>query len=404
MATKTSLRPSPEARLVLGIANEIIHGASTQEINKYISNDKLDWEKVKQILEYHEISSLAYLILKDYSSAAPPYIIQWLNEKYSACRYYLAGYWDEFWKISGNLQKENIDILPIKGLALLSDVYKPEQARQMRDLDIICKKQDVERSEGVLTALGYQKDLKGYSESYWRNNSCHLIFSKTGAEQRSIFTVELHWSLGVTGYDRNIPARLWDNIRNLSVNGRSIKVLSAEDTFLGLCIHYRRFGRRFSLKNICDIALLLEKYDATLDREYIFSEIKRCQLNSLVYFILRQIELSVGSSCANKMINRLVVSSLRKSIISRFIKNNMFLLPRNPASSFDFFKSMCMKSQILLYDSFRESVKYAFNIPIEVFAQVVGLPPYSDKTKKIYKFRFVFYLLTAAKLLIKRRV
>jgi len=403
MTTKISLKADLEIRLVLEIANEIVYGVSSQEIGKCISIHKPDWYKVRRILEYYEIAPSAYPVLKHYSSLLPSQAAQWLNNKYSDCRHYLLCYWDEFLKIVDALQKENIDILPIKGLALLFDVYKPDQAREMRDLDIICKKQDVNRAESILYNLGYQKELMGYSDSYWRNKSCHLIFSKQSIDPGLIFTVELHWSLGVTGYDRDVPRNLWDNIRDLNINGRVLKVLSAEDTFLGLCIHYRRFGRRFSLKNLCDIALLLEKYNYNFNWDYVISEIQKGQLNSLVFFILKQIELTMGTAKINGIINKLVLSKTRKLIINRFIKRNVFLFPKDLIGTFDFFKLLCLKSQILLYDTFKEPLKYAIDMPIEVFAQIDNLSPYSKKTKIIYKFRMFVYLLAALKLLIKKQ-
>ena len=96
-----------------------------------------------------------------YSSIIPENIIQWLKATYSDSVYCLTRYWREFFKIIERSEINNISLVPIKGIALLSNIYAIKQARPMRDIDIICQKKDIGSMENVLIDLGYKKELKG---------------------------------------------------------------------------------------------------------------------------------------------------------------------------------------------------------------------------------------------------
>ena len=346
----------------------------------------IHWQRAKDLIIYHDLTPFAYLALKDFDSFLPGDLREFLENNYYCAVVRCQHLWGEFLRISSVFERAGITLVPIKGLALLADIYTQMPIRPMTDIDLLVKEADLPRAEALFCdlELGYRKEMYGLKEEYWRKSQCHIAFYKK--EEEKLPFVELHWALDFKRKKRNILPEIWARIREIDADGAKIKLLSPEDTLFSLALHNRRLGRTLSLKNAYDIILLLDKYNRGFDWGYVLETSRIHDMRSSVYFILYQAKLLAETNIPEYVWKGLRLTAYKRSTIRNFIEKNTFL-PKNLQN-----KNLYLKSHFLLYDNLQEPIKYILNIPLEQFAKFYGMNTYDEKTLLVYKRRF-FYIL-----------
>src|SRR3989338_10575349 len=121
----------------------------------------------------------------------------------------------EFNVINNAFRTANIPMVPIKGVALLYEIDKYAEKRQMCDIDILIKKENFSKSKEILSGLGYKIFASGFSENYYINQYHHL-------PMRNKYMVEIHWNLSPPRPTEIILPELWQRVRDFKRNEDSI--------------------------------------------------------------------------------------------------------------------------------------------------------------------------------------
>lgn len=381
----------PEARLVLLIAKWIVYNDSVSEIKDLLVRGGLEWKKIKELLLFHELFPLSYLCLKEDASLLPDEEMESMRKSYYFCSAYTAYLWQEFIQIARIFNKENIELAPLKGIGFLVDNLYADKAylRPMVDIDILIKKDRLPLAVAALESLGYEKSLFGIKEDYWINKNYHLSFLKKRAGL--MCNVEAHWELDYKR-DRSVLPYLWGRVKKGRAEDENICMLSPEDTLFSLALHQRRFGKMLSLKNACDVALLLNKYKTEFDWGYILKVAGITRMLTTLYCAFRQADLLFGIKIPPFALKALKTPLYKKRLIQWFIAKNTFGSCQALSSKRSCLSALYLKSHFLVYDNLREPIWAVLNIPLEQFAKFYGLPPYAKSTIFNYKFRY-FYIL-----------
>jgi hypothetical protein len=357
------------------------------DIVSSLAGKTVDWERFKDLIGYHEISPFAYLVFKPYQSLLPDQVNKflfnnyWYSLKNNLCKE------REYNIIYRAFIKNGIRIVPIKGVALIKDVYSDCPVRPMGDIDALIERSDYDASARVLKDIGYEKDLEGLNENYWLNEQCHVVFYKKTGIPYSV-RLELHFRLDFKRNNKEIFPSVWGRTRNIGSVATNTLLLSPEDTVFSLALHQRRFGKMFCLKYALDTALIMNRYKDTFDWDYVISTCRDYRLFSCLYFLFLQANLLLDGSAVIKEAEKLRVPVYKKAIMRRFVLENIGSVPLNKRIKVNY-----LKSHFLLYDSYGEPALYILNIPLEQFAKYYGMDTYSTKTKLLYRLRFLYFLI-----------
>ncbi len=391
--TKMLQKNQPEAELVLAIAKDLVYNQKNNTW-AFLQNKKIDWSRFKDILSYHRLAPFAYLSFKEHISFLPEDLSRILKATYYHCVAHISRLQRKFLWLQGAFRERNVLLLPIKGIALLDDLYLNYPARSSADMDILVKEEDLDKAVKILEDLGYRKNLEGFKESYWRKKQYHFVFQEKEPKGFSPI-IELHWDLDYRRYRRQLLPECFKRLREGLMQNSQVKLLSPEDTFIALALHQRRFGAALSLRDVCDMAILLNKYVSGFDWDYVLREIKKARICSTIFFAISQIRLFFKISIPENVWRGLNLSGAKKKIIQRFIKKNTFSSCHEVES-----KNLYLKVHFLLYDNFWEPVDYILNIPQEQFAKFYNLEPYAKKTCFYYRHRlFYIFLRSIAKII-----
>ena len=150
------------------------------------------------------------------------------------------------------------DPMPFKGPTLAVLVYGSLSLRQYEDLDILVRRQEVERARKALLSLGYSP-VSPYNESQRvsiRRSGHHEQFVNPATHS----TIELHWSLNNRALSRDsFEHQWWENRQSVSIGGLELHTLGVEQMLLYLCMHGGKhsWGR---LSWLCDFQRALRAY------------------------------------------------------------------------------------------------------------------------------------------------
>lgn len=369
-----------EARLVLNIAQKAAGDAAGQlpganelkEVNQPV---------LSRLLAYHEFGPFAYSELMRSSRNLPGGMMDSLKAQHYFTLLQNACFREEFLRLAGIFSAAGLIVLPIKGLALLGQVYEAASPRIMVDMDVLVEEEALDRAAAILLENGYDINLHKGSLSYWRKKNCNIPFKN---KERG-WSVELHFSLDIKRSGRDILPGIWQRLKTQELNGENIKTLSPEDTLFSLVLHQRRFGKRLCLKNTLDTALLIKQYRDSLDWDYVLRQAHAEGMRSAVYFALLQAALLLNSRLPGEVWKGLRVPFLSSSLMRRIIKRDTFSTLSSGKA-----KYLCLKCHFLLYDDLRIPFRHLFGITREEFAKFYGLPIYAPGTERLYRARFIY--------------
>jgi len=373
-------RLSIETKLILEILKSNL-GTKHSLLTDFDEPGKINWVLFKRLLLYHELAPFTYSYFKSSSLAFPNELMSFLKSYYHLAIFQNEFFQNEFLKINSIFTQEGIYILPIKGLALLRDTYVQIPERPMVDMDVLVQEHKLDRAEQLLTKLGYKKYLKAGNEYYWRHKNCDIPFKKE--DKKGL--LELHFALDLKRYNRYILPHLWNRLRSIESDNNKINLLSPEDTLFSLALHQRRFGKRLSLKNVLDVALLINKYKDNFDWDYVLKEAKSGKMCNTIFFVLFQAKILLDISLPKDILRKLGVPFWKKRLMYKFIKKDTF--SPNP---FEKLKYIYFKNHFLLYDSLWEPIDHIVHITQEEFAKYHNLPLYAPRTKKLYRIWFLY--------------
>ena len=281
----------------------------------------------------------------------------------------------EFSIVNNAFKSVNIPMAPIKGMALLYELPEYAQTRPMCDIDILVKKEDIDKSKNILLRLGYKIQCGRFSENYYLNDYHHLPFYGK-------YIVELHWYLSPPRPNNIALPELWKKIRLIKYREDEITLLSPEDTLLSLALHLRRFNDPFSLKYIKDICEIIKKHYKVLDWGYISKYSSLNRLNSLLYYALISVKINIGYPVPNYILDMFYPGALRARLIKLFINESKHKNAKKNR------KYIYLFLRFLLYDHLWDFIKFVILLPEEEFSRFYSIKFPSKNSSIIYRSRF----------------
>jgi hypothetical protein len=372
-----------EKRLVLAVVREFVSKTGREEIS-LLARDKINWQRFKKLIVYHELTPFIYLVSKNHNLFLPEKLKEFLKANYYASLLRNQRVWRQFLKIADALQETGIILLPIKGVSFFADIYTDYPVRLMCDIDLLVKQRDLSKASEVFRNLGYKENWQGLKREYWDGQKCQVPFYPL--ENDNSLPVELHFNLDYRRYQRVILPQLWDRIREINPDSRKIRVLSCEDALFSLALHQRTFGKSLCFKYIIDIALLIKKYSQALDWDYVLKTARQERIQSSLLFLLSGLQFLGSGYVPSGITKNLSVFPCQGKVVWHFIERNTF-----GSSLCSDSKATYLKSHFLLYDSIWEAIGFILRISREHFALFYGLKPYAKRTSFLYRVR-LFYI------------
>ncbi len=362
-----------------------------QDEIKQLLSQPLNWKFIIKESVYHSVISFIYRELSkaNLNVKIPQDFLSQLEHCYYKILFKNCLLWEEFCRIYDSLTQAKIEIIPIKGIILAGTLYHHDLGlRPMVDIDILIQRSDLLAAEEKFSQLGYRKNTKEYSQEYYERYNCHLPFERINSNRR--FICELHWNLAVPRPNTVVLFNLWQNAKEQIVDGKTILMLSPEDTLFSLALHLRRYNQPLSLRYICDIHNLLRINRDNFNWDYVINESNVNRTKSTLYFALfsahKIFDAPIPAYVLNKLNPGLIRSRLMQFLLSRYTFS-LNLVSESKKGAY-----LYMFLRFLLYDKAWDFISFILFIPIEEFARFYSLDVDSKKTVLIYRFKIIYIL------------
>ena len=215
-----------------------------------ILHEEIDWDYFFRLARSHSLAPLVYRQLEaSIKDQVPADMLQKLKKDYQENAARNVVLTDELLSLVDGLAKEGIQVMPFKGPALAVAVYGDLNLRRFDDRDLIVRRADMVRAIDTLQRRGYTaaKSLNEEQQGMLLRTQHNLQFT------RGRIIVELHWQVSSQLFASTVTAEeLWQHRETITINGREMQTLAAEDLLFALCVHGSRHVWQ-RLAWICDL-------------------------------------------------------------------------------------------------------------------------------------------------------
>ncbi len=254
-----NVRFTPEFRLVAACSWLPVsdHSLRQSDIIESLLNCKLNWSEVTPLVLRHGVVGQFCAVMGKRGWVNVPDEMRDHLKSYRTQQVARALAQVAALKRVGRLFSEaGIPLMPLKGVALSQGIYGDPCVRSSCDLDILVKRGDVERAEGVLTQAGYHHSLD-FHEMHERQKR-HIVDTLHHHEYVGDInnsSIELHWRSYL--WSKEQVDVLWETSNHSGWLGIGLVELSTVENILFLADHGARHGWP-NLKWLSDIAMLME--------------------------------------------------------------------------------------------------------------------------------------------------
>ena len=329
----------------------------------------LDWDYFLEVANYHGICPLLYYNLVKSNKHVPAKVLKHLREKYYLNTIRNELFYDELGQILEALRDANIEVIVLKGAVLAETIYQEKGLRPFSDIDLLIRKDSLNRAEKELIGLGYTLDICSTPRNFSERFDYHLRYIK-GAS-----IVELHWELGLRAgiykYMKVKADTIWKDSRRSRIAGIDVLIPSPENLIIHSCIHSakHKYSRLIWLYDIRQIA---EYY--RIDWGCLISIIKSDYIARPVFYGISFAEELFGPIMTKHMLDELRPPILEIRILKFFINRKSF-------SIFTMGKDTILC--LLLIDRQIDRLRFLIMYPAEALTYLL----FSSKKKTIRRLR-----------------
>ena len=269
---------------------------------------------------------------------------------------------EESHRVNKILNDNKISFLFLKGVHLINSYYDDLIERPIRDIDILVRREDINRAISILLKNGYrfEYDVDESSLEYFFNNSYDIpvLIGKNGSR------LEVHFSIENTTLENDciFTKRFFKDSKKIKYGNSYTQVLSTEDLILHLIYHgLKKSGPNVGIIFISDIfkVLISKGYDNSI-------LIQKAKTYNLIPHLKMVVDILCSKS-DNKKLHKLN-KEIDFRVQSKIIKSLDFLLIRNDVFDeevklFQLIKKFKFKKIIKNYNS--STLRREYNIDRE---------------------------------------
>jgi len=259
-----------------------------------VPDDVLEWNRVLETIATESLGpAVGFACKSDLSGRMPPVVRERVRRdllEATARHLVLSG---ELARLLKSFERERIAVIPLKGPALAETLYPDPAVRPCSDLDLLIRRECLERVDALLQRLSFRRVADAHSFCFdVAYDHATLYASPSGVH------VDLHWGL------LSEPRYSWDEREGLTVWDRAVRIRVAGEEALGLCpedlplylsIHLAVHHSLAGLLWYYDLFLLLGRWADTLDWQAVSARASRWRVRSALYFALLELERLFGA-------------------------------------------------------------------------------------------------------------
>jgi hypothetical protein len=298
----TELHLRSEDELILACASTKPGGRQCKVIRR-LAGKCHDWDYLLQTARYHGLTPLVGSNLDNAAAdIVPCQPLEVLRQQFRANAARNLFLTQELLSLVSEFDAEGIEVIPLKGPLLAMTAYGNVALREFLDLDVLVRKQHLNRAGQLLMRCGYQQPAVQTGEHQSIHIEAQLGCDFLRGDGKA--SVELHWSFlqKWLGFEVDLDA-LWRMPEHVSVGGVNVRSLPAEIALLYLCAHGSKH-RWIRLAWVVDVAQLLRAHPG-LDWDELLKTAKRIGSRRTLFLGLHLARTLIGVDLPEKVLTQI---------------------------------------------------------------------------------------------------
>ncbi len=211
------------------------------------------------------------------------------------------------------LQERGIEVIVLKGLYLVEQVYPEIGLRTFSDLDLLVRREQLAEALSLMQNQGYRLST-WYDPQAQNTDIKHL----PPLEKAQHPTLELHWSILEEDEPFEIEAAgLWERAVEATIAGVKTRALDPEDLLLHLSLHFTYQHRlRGGLRNLYDIAEVLEQRRARMNWQKLLATAQQWGVQRVAWLTFQLLEAITRVSAPKEVMTALLPEGADSSAAS----------------------------------------------------------------------------------------
>jgi hypothetical protein len=211
-----------------------------------------DWQRFMLLSARQKLGAFSNRFVEDYAlgDLIPKEALRVMRERYAFAQAMHLKKTSELLGVLETLGAGGIIPVVLKGVPLGRILYTDPAVRVSNDIDLLCREDELDRVDGVLTSVGFRLHEGKLSREEYRRYHYHFVYTK-GENKDS--AVEVHWNVrrAFTG-PRIDTAPLFDEALTVEIEGRPVKTLNLVHALWQLGVNLS-FGRFLDLRDLGDL-------------------------------------------------------------------------------------------------------------------------------------------------------
>lgn len=199
-----------------------------------------------------------------------------------------------------------VDLLVLKGAALIADLYTDPGLRPMSDLDMLIHPWDAERADALLRRLGFDRGRSLLTGDFYPRYHYEAEYVQRGARPLRLDVHVRPWR--PLRYGRLIPEHaLWTDRRTVSIDDATFDVPGRADMLIHLLGHAAFHGAE-RLLWLVDIHRYTTLHQGAIDWDRFTTRLIDWRLTGAARFAIRRTECLLGRCVPDRARNALAVA------------------------------------------------------------------------------------------------
>ena len=294
-----------------------------------------DWVVADPVVNF--LSPTLHLLEKEGYLSLSPVVRRQSEELY----WNLAAFWirreQRLSQILQRLEQEEIDVIPLKGAALLESIYKRIGVRYMGDVDLLVRDDDYIQTSKILLDLGMQPKWGGDSndlfefielpQRYWPGELSYFGPQKLNLDlHRDLVTN--HWFK--TGFPVDMD-EVWERSTDIKIKGVSDKekslwqkMLSPYHMLAHMSLHIALDGLGI-MKNFLDVDLWLRNLPEDWSWNQYLNLVNRWKMKSVTYHVFSFCQAFFDTPIPAEVIEYLKPNRVNRNLVKLLISPKIIL-------------------------------------------------------------------------------
>lgn len=290
-----------------------------QRARALASRGTVEWEALGRVAEVESLAPLLYAVVRDQDLVPPP-LEEVLHQAYVRSAVRNAFLLRSLNESLRHLSQEGVDVVLLKGAALVHTVYRRAAARPMRDFDLLVRQGDIPAVLRVLIALGYTRVKVETHPGVGVAYENEVLLCKPGF--LDVF-VEAHWSLFDSPYyQQKLPVEwFWQTASAIRPDEAPARVLGPEAQILHLCGHlvlHHSQEEKPRLLWLHDMAEVITFYQDRIDWQQVLRQAQACDLVLPLQQVLPQVAKEWGAPIPESILEALCALQPTRSEVRVF--------------------------------------------------------------------------------------